>query len=145
VVTLVSDIHSHKDADERDCTDDADNAVGAYACAKDFYFKTLGLGHEISPSASDSPAETNPCIGATFAGVDNKVQWPSEKMPVFQMDRFSAGGYRAYGKKALKGGVKARYTAKRLAPFRNLCAASRIPLRSLFIIGGRPESAKPIN
>jgi hypothetical protein len=127
VVTLVSDVHSHNDADERDCTDDAHNAVGAYACAKESYFETLGLGHEISPSASGSPAETNPCIGATFAGGDNNVQWPSEKMQIFQMDRFSSGGYRAYGKKALNCGVKARDNAKRLAPFRNLCAALRIP------------------
>jgi hypothetical protein len=54
-------------------------------------------------------------------------------------------GYRAYGKKALKEGVKERYTAKRLAALRNLCATSRTALESLFIVGERAERAKPIN
>jgi hypothetical protein len=74
VVPSVSDVHRQNEANEGDCTDDADNAVCAYAGAKKSYFETLVLGHEISPSTSGSPAERNPCIGATFAGADNNVQ-----------------------------------------------------------------------
>jgi hypothetical protein len=41
------DVHRENEADERNRTDDADNAVGAYGCAKKPYFESLGLSHEI--------------------------------------------------------------------------------------------------
>jgi hypothetical protein len=41
------DVHRQNEADERNRTGDADNAVRAYGCAKEFYFESLRLGHEI--------------------------------------------------------------------------------------------------
>jgi hypothetical protein len=47
LVPSVLDVHRQNEADERDRTGDADNAVRAYGCAKKSYFESLGLSHEI--------------------------------------------------------------------------------------------------
>jgi hypothetical protein len=68
----VPNVHEQNDADERDRSGDADHAVCAYAGAEKPYFKSLGLGHGVSPSAfSDSPAEPNLGIDNIFADPNN--------------------------------------------------------------------------
>jgi hypothetical protein len=67
----VSDVHEQHDADECDGTGNANHAVSAYASAENSYFKSLGLGHGISPSASDSPTEPNLGIDDIFADANN--------------------------------------------------------------------------
>jgi hypothetical protein len=66
-----TNVNEQDDADERDRTCDADHAICAYTSTKKFYFKSLGLRHGISPSASDSPAEPNVGIDDIFVGAGN--------------------------------------------------------------------------
>lgn len=76
----VLDVHRQNEADERDCTDDADHAVGTYGCAKKPYFESLGLSHEIISISSDSTAEPNMRVHWLYLdGADNDIRRARKK------------------------------------------------------------------
>jgi hypothetical protein len=79
-----TDVNQQDDADERDRTGDPDHTICAYASTKKSYFKSLGLGHGLSPSASDSPAEPNVGIWRQLHGRGMVIQH-EDKMQVFSM------------------------------------------------------------
>jgi hypothetical protein len=98
----VYEIDEQNDADECDRTGNADHAICAYMSAEKSYFKSLGLRHGLSPSASDSLAEPVASIGVSFSSADNSKFALKQNHVLCRMVTGTAWGSRALGEKPLR-------------------------------------------
>jgi len=76
LVRSILDVHRQQEANERDCTGDADNAIRAYGCAKESYFESLGLSHDIVSISFRLACRVEHAvpIGSTLTAADNDIR-----------------------------------------------------------------------